>query len=300
MINKESTINLKAIAICMVLFGHLVSAKKIDVNIAWIDVATFGVSIFLFLSGYGLYKSYEQKELKGYFRNKIVNVYMPFILTTILIGAARGFWSDKWLGMIKTILFINPALPIDGTMWYIYYIAMWYVIFYLTFYLLKSDTLRITSLFTISILVFNLPFTEKYSVVSFLFSFHAFTFTLGVAVAMCKPINKKLMLIAGLICFVVFSYLFSMHFIKYNAINHIMASLIAAPAFVLIISSLNMKFKPLIFLGGISYEIYLFEGAFRWLTFAPDKTSSCVIFFLITISCAYTLKSFLSKIKRPI
>uniref|UniRef100_UPI0011A8F278 acyltransferase family protein n=1 Tax=Yersinia rochesterensis TaxID=1604335 RepID=UPI0011A8F278 len=151
MIDRNTTNNVKALAIIMVMLGHLIGAKKIDVNIAWLDIATFGVSLFLFISGYGLYKSYESKGLNGFFRSKIHKVYIPFAIATILIGMSRGFFSDKWTDIVKTILFSAPSLPIDGTMWYIYYIALWYVIFYVVFSLLKTNPTRLTALVFISI-----------------------------------------------------------------------------------------------------------------------------------------------------
>lgn len=299
MISKNSTVNIKAFAILMVLFGHLVGAKKIDVNIAWLDVATFGVSVFLFISGYGLFKSQEAKGLDGFFKSKFKSVYLPFVVATLLVSVSRGFLGNKWPEVLKTVLFVNPSLPVDGTMWYMYYIFMWYVVFYVVFKLVKYDLLRIIIMGVISLTVSQIPFIQKYNVLSFLFAFHAFSFTLGVAAGMCSPVSRKAQFIIGVVCLGAFTYLFSFHFIKYNAINHIMASLLSGPTVVFIISSLEIRSKLLAFIGSISYEIYLFEGAFRWNTFAPDKTSSCIIFFLVTVACAFTLKASISKIRAP-
>lgn len=296
MIDKKTTVNVKAIAIIMVMLGHLIGAKKIDINIAWLDIATFGVSLFLFISGYGLYKSFEEKGFNGFFSSKVKKVYIPFAIATFLVGASRGFWGERWIEMVKTISFLNPSLPVDGTMWYIYYIAIWYIAFYLTFRLIKNDALRIISLATISFLMFQLPYNDKYAVASFLFRFHSFSFTIGVAVAMCKPASRKLILLLGSLTFITFIYLFSYHFVKYDYMNHVLTNMISAPAIVLLVAYLNFNLKPITFIGGLSYELYLFEGAFRWNTFAPNKLASCILFFLITLSCAYMFKHSFNKL----
>lgn len=296
MIDKNTTINVKAVAIIMVLSGHLIGAKKTVFNIAWLDIATFGVSLFLFISGYGLYKSFESKGLDGFFNAKIKKVYIPFALATILISGAKGFWSERWPDIVKTILFMNPRLTIDDTMWYVYYIATWYIAFYLVFRLLKNDVLRIIVLGVFSAILFQLPFSEKYPLVTFLFRFHAFSFTIGVAVAMSKPIGKTLLIVTGIAMLLAFSYLFSFHFVKYEYFNHVLTSMLSAPTIIFMLAVLNISSKLLTFIGGLSYELYLFEGAFRWNTFAPDKTASCIIFFLITLSCAYLFKTLFESI----
>lgn len=204
--------------------------------------------------------------------------------------------------IIKTITFLNPSLPIDGTMWYIYFIAMWYIIFFAVFSLFSNDTLILITLFAASCLFYKIPLVKEYEVLTFLFPFHAFTFTIGVAVGMCKPINRNTLFFLGVICMSVFGYLFSYHFIKYDAMNHIMAAMVAAPAFVFLLASMNVRFKPLAFIGGISYEIYLFEGILRRISFSDNKLVSCIIFFLLVGCIAYSFSAFIKMIfsvKKP-
>lgn len=298
MIDKSTTDNVKAVAIIMVMLGHLIGAKKIDVNIAWLDIATFGVSLFLFISGYGLYKSYESNGLDNYFQKKIKKVYIPFAIATVFVGMSRGFLGDKWYDILKTILFINPSLPIDGTMWYIYFIVLWYVIFYFVFRFLKTNKTRLMLLVLISTAIYSIPFSEKYNVASFLFSFHAFSFTIGVAFSMLNDLTKKQRLVIGTSLFIIFLFLFRVHFIRYDHFNHVITSIISAPAIIILLSCFNLRSLLLKFIASISYELYLFEGAFRHNNFAPDKTSSCILFFLITISCAYTFSIFIKTLSK--
>lgn len=280
----------------MVLIGHLVAVRQINVNINFLDLATFGVSIFLFLSGFGLYKSCKANGMGGFFKRRFTLVYVPFAISTIFIGLYKGFFDAHFVEILKTITFLNPSLPIDGTMWYIYFIAMWYIIFFAVFSFFKNDLLRLVTLFIVSCLIYKIPLAEEYEVLTFLFPFHAFTFTIGVAVGMCRPVNRKTLFVLGVICMSVFGYLFSYHFIKYDAMNHIMTAMVSAPAFVFLLASINVRFKPLAFIGGISYEIYLFEGVLRRTVFSENKLVSCIIFFLLVGCIAYSFRAFMTMI----
>ncbi len=297
MIDKNATINVKAIAIMMVLFGHLVGAKRTELSGAWEIIATCGVALFLFISGYGLYKSFESKGFQGFWVSKFKKIYVPFVIATFFVGGSRGFWGDRWSEMLETVLFLNLKLTVDGTMWYIYYIVIWYFAFYLIFGLLKTNLLRLMVLAALSFVLFNIPeqLSDTYRIAIPLFRWHAFSFTIGVAVAMLKPIKRSWLLILGCILFLIFSYLLSRYL--FNRELLVATVTISAPAIIFIVSALNIHIKPLAFIGGLSYELYLFEGAFRWNTFSPDKFSSGVIFFLITLSCAYLLKVSLKNIK---
>lgn len=63
----------KTIAIILVVFDHLGFIQK---------GGAIGVSIFLVLSGYGLTKSYEKikYDLRGYWKKRVANVYIPFVM----------------------------------------------------------------------------------------------------------------------------------------------------------------------------------------------------------------------------
>ena len=81
--NKEKLLNLdnnkslflKGIAILLVLIGHTFGSNY--------KLGVFGVNLFLILSGYGIYKSFNKNGLKDYFKKKIEKVYIPYLLVTI-------------------------------------------------------------------------------------------------------------------------------------------------------------------------------------------------------------------------
>ncbi|MBB5264807.1 peptidoglycan/LPS O-acetylase OafA/YrhL [Catenibacillus scindens] len=81
---NESSI-LKGIAICMVIFAHILviyfSANEYLGNI----LGTGGVCIFLILSGYGVCKSFLEKEITStHWNNKIDKVFIPYWIVTLV------------------------------------------------------------------------------------------------------------------------------------------------------------------------------------------------------------------------
>ncbi|EOC0210788.1 hypothetical protein ACI0YR_004289, partial [Cronobacter dublinensis] len=42
--------------------------------------------------------------------------------------------------------------------------------------------------------------------------------------------------------------------------------------------------------GAYSYEIYLFEGIFRWNNFSQNKITNAAIFFITVLTLAYAFK----------
>ena len=74
-LSKEKTRILKGVAILFVLLGHM---GILD------GAGTWGVHIFVFLSGYGLLCSAEKTELANYWKKRIGNVYIPYLCCTVI------------------------------------------------------------------------------------------------------------------------------------------------------------------------------------------------------------------------
>ena len=122
-LTKEQTQYIKGLAILLILICH-VSFSYIGGGI--------GVGLFLIVSGYGLQYSYEQKKLKGFWKNKLFKVYIPYWIFTIL-------WVtiDYFLGIKHGIRNVGFSLlayqnSIDTTMWYMGILTFWYLTFYIS------------------------------------------------------------------------------------------------------------------------------------------------------------------------
>lgn len=119
---RECSTALKGIAIVLVIFGH---RGLIDGAGSW------GVLIFLVLSGYGIFKSAQGKGLAGYWRNRIVGVLVPYILFSVLqLGLSFTLGERVGAGnVLCTLTGLDFGLNVDPTMWYISFIFVCYTVF---------------------------------------------------------------------------------------------------------------------------------------------------------------------------
>lgn len=71
MLTLQKTKELKGISIVLVMLFHLVTIHKttLPYELRW--VASFGVSVFLLVSGYGLFLSEKRNGLRDFFKKKI-------------------------------------------------------------------------------------------------------------------------------------------------------------------------------------------------------------------------------------
>lgn len=119
---RECTTALKGIAIVLVIFGH---RGLIDGAGSW------GVLIFLVLSGYGIFKSTQRKGLAGYWRSRIVGVLVPYALFSVLqLGLSFTLGERVGAGnVLCTLMGLDFGLNVDPTMWYISFIFVCYAVF---------------------------------------------------------------------------------------------------------------------------------------------------------------------------
>ena len=127
-LSKDNSALLKGFAIILILLGHLGIAPT----------AYYGVAIFLIVSGYGLYISFEKNGLNCFFRKRLFKVLIPYWIVTILwilidYILELNVYSKKEL-LFSFLGFFNK---IDVTMWFISFIIFWYVCFWATFRISK-------------------------------------------------------------------------------------------------------------------------------------------------------------------
>lgn len=128
---------LKGVAIIFVLLGHI---GIVD------NGGSFGVHIFLILSGYGLYCSFQKNGLSNFWKKRIIGVYCPYLFWTI-ITMAMTIITKKQVTILQnvvTLLGMDFGMNLDPTMWYLSYIFAFYFIFWATLKLEKNKKLSIT------------------------------------------------------------------------------------------------------------------------------------------------------------
>ena len=135
---------LRGIAVVCVILGHILGGTfgVISTHINSI-LGIGGVNIFLLLSGYGLYQSFQKSGLQGkaYWDKKIEKVFFPYSVITVayyLYMLFRGT-APGYVALLRNIFCIDYVRTMDGTMWYMSFLLLWYIAFFCIFYF-KSYT----------------------------------------------------------------------------------------------------------------------------------------------------------------
>lgn len=289
MISRDNTMQLKAIAIIIVMIGHLITVNKTPFPNEMRWIASFGVTIFLFLSGYGLMKSFEKNGLNGFFKKRLLTVLVPFYIMTTFTYLINGGSYNNLHDLFKTFTFTNLDMNIDGTMWYIYFISIWYVAFYVAARILKSPILIFSFLALLSTLfILKNPFVGHENL-RFQTTLHAFSFPIGVAISQLS-ITKMLRHVIALIGITACVFIYISQWEVYEDYKFILSCITFGVAIISLISCYEPSFKTLFFVGSISYEAYLIEGVTLRYHFSDSWFIDCVMFFVVTFCLSVALK----------
>jgi membrane-bound acyltransferase YfiQ involved in biofilm formation len=263
-LNKDNTENMKAIAITIIVIHHF--SQKLENTGLLTPFKGFGylgVSIFFFLSGFGLMVSYMNKEnyLSNFFTKRMSKVYIPFVLVNIIQLIFSYFISNTRYDLSNIICYIFGIKLISCELWYILIILLWYVLFYISFkYFEKSTGEKI--LYVVAIAYFLLSWRFGLSKNWYDTSF---IFPIGVSFCLRKDkiiniMNKYYLALLGS-SFALFGVTFVLNHEK-TAIQFIIIRALSSIFFVLLINLFLLKVdtsnnKALAFIGSISFEIYL-------------------------------------------
>lgn len=105
---------------------------------------------FFFFSGYGLFYSFKNKPdyLRGFLKKRMPTILVPFFVSIIIYMFANIAAGAKYKGIeiIKYLLglSLNTYNSNISQMWYIVEIALFYILFYLIFRLIKNESIALT------------------------------------------------------------------------------------------------------------------------------------------------------------
>ena len=259
---KNDTLILKGIAILFVLLDHLEY---------YLLSGGGGVALFLLLSGYGINQSCENKGMDFFWRKRIINVWLPYVLIGIFDVVV--FRVEGVRSVLCTLIGLDFDLIADKTMWYISFILSWYILYYIMAMcskLARNPKVRrgvlIIGLFAVAP-VFYWLYNKGVWHFSSRMNCCVWFFPLGVLMSCLKDIkvNEKL---AKLLWFAVLmaSSAFILRNYTSGASTARAFAISAQPIAALRLVNLNGKVSSLLsWLGRYSYPIYLVEGIF-WQT----------------------------------
>lgn len=110
----------------------------------YVNIGYLFVSIFLFCSGYGLYKSYHAKQnyLDGFIKYRILPIIIAFYTSEWIFLAMRAIMGQK-MDFLQVFYYVVGAQLGNYYAWYVMAIPLFYLIFYFSFRFVKKDGLAL-------------------------------------------------------------------------------------------------------------------------------------------------------------
>lgn len=184
-IDRTTSGYLRAVSILLVILGHLLGGKYGVISTqTQALMGNGGVTIFLLLSGYGLYASWQAKGLnaKTYWSGKINRIFLPYIAVTVLYYLYL-LWIGTDLGagiLLDNLLCLDFQRHMDKTMWYMSFLLIWYIVFFVLFYFDYPTPAKIGLLVVVGFAFRDYWLKDVFADCTWQFYTHAFSFPLGV------------------------------------------------------------------------------------------------------------------------
>ena len=303
---KNQSLMLKGILSLMIVLHHL--SFGLDSLKEFKDIGITVVAAFFFLSSYGLTKSCFKDGriyLSGFWKKRGNKGLLPALIATLLFLGWRIFHNGENLG----VLFHNykNGIPILPTSWFVYVILIYYIALFCALTITHSLTGGIllmgifTALYIAAIMAIGWSLTWWISVPAF---------NIGMLVVWLEshlksgwPYTKRPIACAwgGVItCLLGCCLIISTIFPQFQPFRYYIYVI-----FVPIILYLGFRVtdsKVLLWIGGISYEIYLVQGVVTYsIVSFISHPIICVIAALIQIYIfALVLRSLTVKIDKSI
>lgn len=163
-LSRHYTNALRGLAILMITCGHV--AGQYGESRWWSPLPAIGVTLFLFLSGFG---NHESRLKRGRWEaRKLLNIAIPYwVVRTIVLG----FYHDN-IDPVKLLLDYT-FIEINSGFWFVGYIMKWYVAFWLALkYFPKYRYLFWTVLAIVSFIFYD-----------HMVAIHSFDFLLGIIIS---------------------------------------------------------------------------------------------------------------------
>lgn len=318
--NKKFTLSdtnfIKGIAILMLLFHHLFSGVLIP-PIIWSETSKFTifatlskvcVSLFLFLSGYGMTASYEKSEktdvsfvfghlfklLKTFWFIYIIFTPLGFYLdSSPLLIYGDGFSGFKnfifdFLGM--SALFETPTM--NQSWWYLEATIVFYILYPILYRICKKHPLTVTILSALPMLLYVYYSNYSWNNCREIFWFLPFvcgiifhqknTLTNFFECYQKNKISKLLSVTALTAVFLILRYNFGIILDTPLSISIIIFSMVT-------IAKLKFIYTPLKKLGEHSANIYMFHSFiyynFSWAFWLYEIDNKIIRFFSLLVVC---------------
>ena len=271
-LNVKSTNGLKGFLALGIVFHHLsqwVTTGEEFSNFGY--MGTYIVSVFFFLSGYGLYVQNEKKEnyLDSFLVKRLFKILIPFIFISSIYLIYRKINGQELSNSFFIDLFKKGSTVIYNG-WFVDIIIIMYIFFYISFRMFSDKTIAI--LVNTVLIIFYIVLAIKLGY-GFWWYNSSLPFVLGLVWAKNKEnidrLLKKYYFIplvsVTVLLFVSHQYSFILQ--KFHLVDNYSYALAAnidnvifTFYLILIVRKIDFSNKYLLFLGRVSFELYMIHG----------------------------------------
>jgi peptidoglycan/LPS O-acetylase OafA/YrhL len=322
-LSLDSGNTLRGVAITFLIFHHF-GSKCVDGESFLTIAGNWAVTIFLYISGIALDKTYGLNALnKKFILNRIKRLLFPtwvtltvfYLLDFLLIHTS----TYSYKGVILHYLGILFPLPPNGPAWFITYIAFLYIVYFLASKLRYSDLFKIASMYAFCLFssIIILVYDDNMILTNFhIWKQYTFLFPTSVLIGTYSSrINSMLLRLYKYpilyLTFTVFFMLPALMEINFNFISQLVGqrvyllmitTLRGALFFISLITitffldRLAFSSKILTFLGKYSFEIFLIHVPFMVYYDMFLFRKPLVLFFFIYLIFILLLSIGLKKI----
>ena len=313
-LGAQSTNGLKGFLSLGIVFHHLthwVTTGEEFSNFGY--MGTYVVSVFFFLSGYGLYIQNERKEdyLDNFLSKRLSRILIPFIFISSIYLIYRNI-----NGQALTITFFVDLFKKGSTViyngWFVDIIILMYVFFYISFKMFSNRTISILINTILIVVYIVLAIRLEYG---FWWYNSSLPFVLGLLWAKNKNsideiLNKYYFIV--LVCITGLLFISHQYDIVYKKLHLVDSYSYAFAAnidnviftifFILIVRKIDFSNKYLLFLGRVSFELYMIHGLVISIFGKYFETSRLndIIFttsvLIVSIFLAWSINAIIKKI----
>ncbi len=273
-LSVETGKNYRGLFAVVIMFHHL--SQNIENGIAFQYfryVGYLAAGVFFFFSGYGLQKSYIQKQdgyRKKFLLRRLPTVLFPYLIMTVIYWAVSCF-NGRCYSVKDIISGMVNGSPIVSNSWYVISIFIFYIVFWLSMQICRKNHFQMLICCSLWYIL-HILFCVKMN-----YGMHWYVSTHILIVGMLWAIyEKKFIGIIKKYYLLIpldFAVLIVLLVFRKNIVDMVPISVIGL--IIDVISALfftfgflffSMKFKignrALSFLGSISFELYMIHGLF--------------------------------------
>ncbi|MBQ3005861.1 MAG: acyltransferase family protein, partial [Clostridia bacterium] len=271
-LSRDVTDSVKGIFIWLVFLSHFASyvtyTSTVDLwgyKISQL-LGQLIVACFFFYSGYGICEAYKKRGysyIKAFPKNRILKTLLHFDIAVLLFLILKLILNQK-ISLKNTLLSFIGWESLGNSNWYIFVILALYLLTYLSFSIIKNNTLKATfsvTVLSVALIVF-LYFTKS----SYWYD-TLLCYVLGMWISLFKDKILKLVTKNNIVWFLSAGTLFILfavlYLIPYNSGLFFFNTFLLAPVFCLLITIILIKLrisnKPLALSGQYLFEIYILQ-----------------------------------------